>query len=202
MTTWEESLRTGRLQEILETFEWNSLLDIGCGKGDLLAQIDRRYSGRHLVGVDLNASRVEQARAKGVEGFQLNAENLDKFSDSVFDVVVSTNVIEHVENQDAMLGEIFRVLRPGGMLFLTTVFKKMWSWHFYRAPCGWALDPTHLREYSRDEDLLDSVSSAGFDILDQGKKLTMRRPIRRINFWVPTFGYYSWEIVAKKNGVG
>jgi ubiquinone/menaquinone biosynthesis C-methylase UbiE len=92
----------------------SAVLDVGCGAG-MLALLKRK--GVTLVGVDLSS---ECARAARRNGYDLAASaELSRlpFPDASFDYVVSLDVLGHVEfsEKDAVLAEIRRVLRPGGV---------------------------------------------------------------------------------------
>jgi 2-polyprenyl-6-hydroxyphenyl methylase/3-demethylubiquinone-9 3-methyltransferase len=98
------------------------LLDVGCG-GGLLAPWVRGY--RH-VGVDLSAASLAVAAAHGVEGVRADAAALP-FVDASFDVVVAGEVLEHVTDLDAVVGEALRVLRPGGTFVCDTINRTAWA---------------------------------------------------------------------------
>jgi SAM-dependent methyltransferase len=93
------------------------VLEYGCGPGSyafFLAGL-----GASVVGIDISATAIEQARAaareqgaEGVEFRQLNAESLDLPDDS-FDLVCGTGILHHLDLERAY-AEIVRTLRPGG----------------------------------------------------------------------------------------
>jgi SAM-dependent methyltransferase len=92
----------------------SAVLDLGCGAG-MLALLKRK--GVSLTGVDLSP---ECALASRRNGYDLTcAAELTRlpFADDSFDYVVSLDVLGHVEfkDKDAVLGEVARVLRPGGV---------------------------------------------------------------------------------------
>lgn len=98
-----------------------SLLDIGCGTGSFLFHCERKFGFAKLHGLEYDDRLVEQAiknlsRAKISQG---NAEKLP-YEDYSFDVVTSFQVIEHVSEPSVMLSEIKRILKPDGILLLTT----------------------------------------------------------------------------------
>jgi len=127
-------------------------------------------------------------------------------------------VIEHVHNDEEMVREIRRVLAPNGIVYLSTVFKKWYGWYFYRCNGKWTLDPTHLREYNHDEQLLDVFERSEFEVLENRKSLDGRpvldAVLRRIGanrkiydnrllrlfraIRIPIPGYHIWEIVCQK----
>jgi SAM-dependent methyltransferase len=92
----------------------SAVLDLGCGAG-MLALLKRK--GVVLAGVDLSAECALAARRNGYDR-TLSAElSRLPFADASFDYVVSLDVLGHVgfEEKDAVLSEIRRVLRPGGV---------------------------------------------------------------------------------------
>ncbi|HEX2042313.1 MAG TPA: class I SAM-dependent methyltransferase [Acidimicrobiales bacterium] len=95
----------------------NRLLDVGFGAADVL-QAARR-AGWEPAGVEVSKPAVENARAQGFDVAHGTLEDAT-YPDDSFDVVVSTEVLEHVPFPRQMLDQIFRVLRPGGLLWATT----------------------------------------------------------------------------------
>ena len=94
------------------------LLDIGCNIGTLMKVAEE--NGWETVGVEFNKS----AAAFGRKRFGLKILDRDfmkiKFKPSSFDVVVMNDVIEHVTNPVATLKEVRRILKKGGVLFMST----------------------------------------------------------------------------------
>ncbi len=101
----------------------DALLDAGCGDGLYLEAVGSR--ARRLFGTDISERMLETARATAArsgsepELVQANLESLP-FADGSFDVVLCTQVIEHLLAPGAGVDELARVLRPGGTLVLTT----------------------------------------------------------------------------------
>lgn len=96
------------------------VLDFGCGAGVLL---DRFGSAQLRVGVDVSWSALERTRARcggDVSLVRIGIRGPLPFGSATFDLVTTTEVIEHVPNEREMLREIGRVLKPGGRLVLTT----------------------------------------------------------------------------------
>jgi SAM-dependent methyltransferase len=139
-----------RLDEIVAGFEpyrrAGRLLDVGCGAGTFLRAAKR--AGWEAVGVEVSATAVEHNRAAGFEVFAGELEAA-RYPEGHFDVVVASEVLEHVAGPRAMLREILRVLRPGGLLWATTPNGRGLS---ARAlGLGWSAvcPPEHLHLFSR-----------------------------------------------------
>ena len=94
------------------------LLDFGAGQGLLVRRIYSESLAQKITCVDFTP-RPEGISAD-ISWIEANLDSPLRFSDSMFDVVVSTEVIEHLENPRAAFREIWRVLRPGGQFILTT----------------------------------------------------------------------------------
>jgi len=94
------------------------LVDLGCG-GGLLAPhvVDKGY--RH-VGVDLTASALRQARDHGVTAVRGDVTRVPLASGCA-DVVAAGEILEHVTDLPAAVGEACRLLRPGGLLVIDTI---------------------------------------------------------------------------------
>jgi len=99
------------------------VLEVGCGDGGVSVALSLR--GADVIGTDLNKDRIETSisRAKdhgaNVKFFVDNAEK-SSLNDKSFDVVICNSLIEHVFNPKELVGEISRVLKIGGILFLDT----------------------------------------------------------------------------------
>lgn len=90
------------------------VVDIGCGEGQV-ARLASRIGARRVVGVDPTWAQIEVAadRAGGPAYARAGAAALP-FADGSFDAAVACLVFEHIEDVDAAIGEVSRVLRPGG----------------------------------------------------------------------------------------
>jgi len=136
-----------------------SLVDLGCGDGTLLFSLQSKellLNAGKIVGVDLSSQRIKNLRegVKGVVGIVSDACNVEELENNVFDVVISSQVIEHVSDDNELLKEIMRLLKSDGVAYISSVIKKWYGFYIYRNKGKFRLDPTHVREYSSKEDFL------------------------------------------------
>lgn len=112
-----------RLRHILKHIPKDKkILDVGCSYGFFLKMISERREPERVTGVDLNPEDVERAKSLGLPNSDFytgDAEDLNFLSPNSMDVVVCTEVLEHVRKPKNALKEFKRVLRPGGKLILT-----------------------------------------------------------------------------------
>lgn len=98
-----------------------SVLDVGCGTGEVIFRLAAKYPQASFVGVDLEEPHLERARARCAEfGDRVRFETGDAtalgFDAASFDLAVCRHVLQAVPDPAVVLAEIARVLRPGGTL--------------------------------------------------------------------------------------
>ena len=128
------------------------VLDAACGEGYGAALL--AGPARHVTGVDLSDDAVAHARERyaGAGNLEFRAADVSQlpFDDASFDRVISFETIEHLAGQREMLAEFRRVLRPDGLLILSSPDREVYSGDLGTD------NPHHVRELSREE-LLDLV---------------------------------------------
>jgi SAM-dependent methyltransferase len=133
-----------------------TLLEIGCGTGFVLRGLRQAAPHLRLFGADLYSDSLNFAarRAPDADLFQMDARAIP-FA-AAFDVIGAFDVIEHIEEDTAVLAQMHRSLRPGGGLMLTVP----------QHPALWSRMDTisyHKRRYTRRE-LVAKVEAAGFGV--------------------------------------
>jgi SAM-dependent methyltransferase len=93
------------------------VLDDGCGVGEYLARLALRARQAHGVEFDFTRARASLSRAAPAHVVDAAGENLP-YASATFDLVLSHEVLEHVDDDHAAVHEIARVLRPGGRLVM------------------------------------------------------------------------------------
>ena len=103
-----------------------SVLDAGCGEGQLIERLQKALPDDHYVGVDITPVALEKARQRcQFATFKKADLSATGFGDSSFDVIVCTEVIEHVPEYNDVLAEFVRLLKPGGLLIITFPNKRL-----------------------------------------------------------------------------
>lgn len=138
-----------RLGRIVAGFERGrgpgSLLDVGCGEGAMLATA--RARGWAAVGVEVSRSAIEKLRASGHEVHHGELAEAGLAASS-FDVVTLVEVLEHVGDPCALLREVARVVRPGGIVFATTPHGRGASVRVLGLRSSLVAPPEHLQLFS------------------------------------------------------
>ena len=94
------------------------LLDLGCGNGELLLAVQKRY--HEVYGIDIAEAALNSARKHGmnVQAVDLNREDLP-FPDQYFDTLTILSTLQYFQDLYFVLGECHRVLSPSGVLLLS-----------------------------------------------------------------------------------
>ena len=112
--------RRRHIFEFLDTLRFSSLLDVGCGNAEFLRMVDARYPGRTLNGVDLSAVAVA-TNAATFPHIQFAVSNVEQDAlPGPVDVVVCSEVLEHLSEPVDALRHIHDALKGGGHAVLTT----------------------------------------------------------------------------------
>lgn len=126
----------GKLKTVFELIEKEPkrVLDVGCASGWFLSEVKRKYPKSKCVGVDVyeKATNYGRKKYKELELISADAHNLP-FKTSSFDLVICTEVLEHVDSPDTVLSEIKRVLVKNGHAIIEMdtgnfLFRIAWYW--------------------------------------------------------------------------
>lgn len=117
------------------------VLDVASGNG-LGSELLLRRGARVVVGVEADPGALRSLAASGPAFVRADATRLP-FRDASYDVVVSFETIEHVDDANQMVAECRRILRPGGCLYLSTPNRTVTRW---LPP-----NPFHVREFTTRE---------------------------------------------------
>lgn len=123
------------LADFARGWEGRELLEVGCGLGLELVQLARL--GFRVTGIDL-APKCVQLCNQNMAGLEIpgralveNAEAMS-FPSERFDAVYSCGVLQHTPNIDAAIGDIWRVLKPGGKILIVLYHRHSWFYALHR----------------------------------------------------------------------
>ncbi len=150
-----------------------SFMEIGCGTGFVLKGIDCNFPKIRLVGSEIYAEGLIYAaeRIMGSEFMQMDAREIPFISE--FDGVGAFDLLEHIEEDEAVLQQIHQALKPDGLLMLT-VPQHRWLWSATDA------NACHVRRYNSQE-LHNKITRAGFAIVKSTSFVTSLLPFMLIS---------------------
>lgn len=157
----------------------SDVLELGAGWCDF----SNAVTARSVTAMDIDAT-VTRAAGPGVTAVVGDCTDLSRFGDACFDVVLASNLLEHLERDVAerMLAEARRVLRPGGRLILIQP-------NFRLNPKEYFDDYTHVAIYT-DRSLRDMLTAMGWTVEHVAARflpLTMKSRGARLTFLVPWY---------------
>ena len=157
------------LKDIFNKNSIKRIADLGSGDGSTLFALFKKGfldNIEKVIAIDISQERINNVKKISDKFlcFKANVCKLEMLDSMSLDLAISSQVIEHVFNEEEFIKEVYRVLSDGGLFYLSTVFKKWYGWYFYRSRGKWVLDPTHLREYTNTSQLLNIIKKYSFDI--------------------------------------
>ncbi len=127
---WEQKVSKGSEMKLLQLCGINpeednsqlKLMDFGCGNGRFLEVFAKYLPKQNLYGGEIASERVNEVRVKGFNCTYLKTGNDLPFDSEYFDIVFSTNVIEHIPRKHYLyyLAQVHRVLKKGGRFVIGT----------------------------------------------------------------------------------
>ncbi len=138
-----ESEHRGRYLWAADLADGLAVLDAGCGTG-YGSEIIAAAGARRVVGLDISQEAIDYARSSSSQAaseFQVGGLHELPFEDESFDLAVCFEVIEHVEEQSRAIAELRRVLKPSGVLAISSPNRDVY-------PPG---NPHHVHEFVPEE---------------------------------------------------
>ena len=152
-----------RIEEIVAGFSsyrlQNHLLELGFGEGSLLRAAAR--AGWDVEGIEVSRTAVEYVRAYGLNAFCGELSDAS-YADASFDVVMASELLEHVTDPQRMLKEVARILRKGGLFWATTPNGRGMSARLLGIKWSVNSPPEHLHLFS-SRGVAKLLTDAGFE---------------------------------------
>jgi ubiquinone/menaquinone biosynthesis C-methylase UbiE len=158
---------TGELTAGLPVTEADTVIDVGCGDGALIHFCARQ--GAEVIFIDRNeaalnstAAKIADSRARSYRAVLSDCDPIP-LEDDIADLVICTEVLEHVPDPAAFLRELIRVARPGGRILITVPDARSELFVAATAPPQYFEKPNHIRVFAA-EDFRELVRNAGLEI--------------------------------------
>lgn len=150
-----------RFNELAKDFKGGKYLDIGCFNSPMPIYLYHEFKGCEVWGIDHAPKVIETLKARHNE---INYLNMDitqplPFENNFFDYIVAGELIEHLEDPQKFIDEMYRILKPNSILALSTPFEEMVKQE--------AVSEEHLWSYNEDDiyKLLGKFSDARVQIM-------------------------------------
>jgi SAM-dependent methyltransferase len=173
------------LPRLLESLPHDlDVLDVACGSGVHGAELKRLY-GHGVIGVDLSASSIEKAKTRLAEAYVADITRPDLYPPlgrSKFDIIVLSDIFEHVADPVGVLVRHLPFLAPGGYVLISVPNIAIWNvrleplfGRFEYQDTG-TLDRTHMRFFTRNS-VRQFLAEAGLEV--RGSRITpgIARPV-------------------------
>lgn len=150
-----------------------SFVEVGCGTGYVLQGVAAAFPAATLLGTEVHTEGLHYAarRVPRAAFLQIDARHMP--FESEFDVIGAFDVIEHIEEDEAVLAEMYRAARPGGGVLLT-VPQHPFLWSEYDARAH------HVRRYVAG-DLRQKLARAGFEIVRMTSFVSLLLPLMMLS---------------------
>lgn len=165
---WWYAERRALVRRLVSPLTPGRALDVGCGGGGNTGVL--RDLGWRVNGLEYSPAAAGLAASRGLGVVRGDARRLP-FADASMDLVMSTDMWEHIDDDEAVARETVRVLRPGGRA-LVAVPCSMSLWSGHDVALG------HVRRYERDE-LTGLMTRAGLEVVDVRSWNVLLRPVVR-----------------------
>ena len=142
-----------------------AILDAGCGPGVFVYEIAKRFPSCEVIGIDIDEDRVARnkivAEKSGLTNCRFNVQSVTEIEGD-FDLVLTLDNLEHIEDDDLALRQLYSVLKPGGKIIIHVPgFRRRTFWF------GWRVNFDvlgHFRPGYTKEQISEKVERAQFEV--------------------------------------
>jgi|BarGraNGADG00312_2_1021985.scaffolds.fasta_scaffold00187_4 SAM-dependent methyltransferase len=166
---WEDGVaRCNELgKELVAAGPVDKLLDVGCGDGRVTREFADVMQAKEVYGIEYVDDLADRARENGVISLKSDLNESWPFERDSFDVVLSSQNIEHVHNTRLYLEEAYRCLKPGGRLLVLTENLSSWG-NIGALIMGWQpFSTTHINGWDLGNPLIWNSGDCGDEAVRQ-----------------------------------
>ena len=161
-----------QIQEMCERFDLKpeSICDVGAGYGIFLEELGKLFPDARLYGVEPSPELSARCREIGIETLESTAEHSGEWAGR-FDLVISSEVIEHVYSPRGFIEALARLLKPGGRVLLTGLGYEGFDILTLQEASNSIFPPHHINFLSVKgfEKLMEGVGLTGVDVWTPGR---------------------------------
>ncbi|MFH1457315.1 MAG: class I SAM-dependent methyltransferase [Patescibacteria group bacterium] len=170
-----EKHRSARVIELVSNEQYNSIIDIGCNRGNLLRRLKKKVNPEKISGIDISDVAIKDIKSVFTdipENFSVhNIDTKTPFLDNSFDLVTMVAVLEHVFDPIVVIKEVHRIMKKDGVFIVEVpniAFIKYRINLFFgkrpRTSWGYGWDGGHLQYFTR-KDLVKFLEKTDFEIV-------------------------------------
>ncbi|MDD5376756.1 MAG: class I SAM-dependent methyltransferase [Candidatus Gracilibacteria bacterium] len=207
MSIWQKRTYSDLLKENLNN---KKILEVGVGTNGLIFTLRNQFPDNTYYGVDLSEDVLRHiATLENIQGINrdLGSQKLDEIEANSIDIIIFNEVIEHIFDCQYALNEIFRILKKGGKLFISThntfnIFMRIYF--LFGIIPNPSLDVSdentrgeHIRIFNQNT-LLKLIKNAGFSIvLDKSWSGTNKNTFK-VSPWIANLLARHFYFICKK----
>lgn len=121
-----------------------SILDYGCGEGRYIGELKEIFPSAGLAGCDISDKALDIAKRQFPEATYIPMQDETVgYADGSFDLIVSIEVFEHVQDVEKATREVARLLRTGGLALVTTPCANRFSGEWFKTALKRGFEPSH-----------------------------------------------------------
>lgn len=114
---------------MLKGRHFSSILDLGCGTGELLYQIQQIYHSKDLTGIDISDKMIDMANKKKINNAHFVIGDIEDlpFKNNTFDIAICNDSFHHYPAPEKVLDEAYRVLKDSGIIIIGDCWQPLFA---------------------------------------------------------------------------
>jgi len=173
------------------------LLDVGCALGDCLYEA-KRLGWKDAQGIEVSDYAYKFAKRRGLNVSKGDLSGF-KFPEESFDIVAFQDVIEHIKDPLTELKKVYKILSPGGIIFIITPDVSGF-WSKFLGPLWYHYKPTEHLNYFSQKSISFILKKSGFKNITTSKTyhiLSLEYILNRLKYYYPKFFDALLNLVGK-----